>query len=476
MTIMNSSIDEFYKKPVVKQLIFLLIGISIVALQYQHFAIRSGFMEDDSYFYAQIAYNIGINHMSSFDGIHTTSGYHLLWGWILGALSFVVSVITDSKSIHFASFLVLYIYLCINIGSYFGKNLVEKFILFSVPMLLTILMETLILSILLLIFINVFFVRKDESSRLGWLSVFLIPLARIDGVVILALPILYLFSNRETRRLSLQLGGLLCLGAMLHFILMYVTFGNLFSVSSLYKTSAEISLHQIATRNITGYTKLALWPLGPLAALAYYVFLKARRYDYVAISTGAILFLLAHLLANHGFRLWYYIPTYTVLLFLIFQSEGLFKLLSYGIMLFFMFYFYRFLYDYRFLHENNIAWEKQFILELQQTVPPESPIYQIDGAGWTGYFSQRHIINGDGLVNDYDYYELMKDGNLQDYLKDNGIRYVITNSTKYDKNYVGNIIDLNGLTVHSSQAELLIDLPDRVYGYSAFRLFGLKGD
>ena len=45
------------------------------------------FMQDDSYFYLQIAHNIVAGLGSTFNGITPTNGYHPLWLWIVTALS-----------------------------------------------------------------------------------------------------------------------------------------------------------------------------------------------------------------------------------------------------------------------------------------------------------------------------------------------------------------------------------------------------
>ncbi|UEM06455.1 hypothetical protein JL101_013790 [Skermanella rosea] len=60
----------------------------------------NGFVEDDGYFYSRIAYNIGVHHLSSFDGVSVTSGYHLLWGWLLAAISWIAGLVTPSISVH----------------------------------------------------------------------------------------------------------------------------------------------------------------------------------------------------------------------------------------------------------------------------------------------------------------------------------------------------------------------------------------
>ena len=90
----------------------LLLGAVLVTLTYPRIAgFPYGLMEDDSYFYAQIAYNIGTTGRSTLDGIYPTDGYHLLWGGMLAALAWATNLVTDSKDAHLGAFLTLSLWL-----------------------------------------------------------------------------------------------------------------------------------------------------------------------------------------------------------------------------------------------------------------------------------------------------------------------------------------------------------------------------
>ena len=52
----------------------------------------------------------------------------------------------------------------------------------------------------------------------------------------------------------------------------------------------------------------------------------------------------------------------------------------------------------------------------------------IDLTGITGFFSERNIINGDGLINSIDYQEYLNSGNLELYFKEKDIKYYSTYS------------------------------------------------
>src|SRR6267154_3387071 len=64
-------------------------------------------IEDDGFFYAKIAYNIATGHGSTFDGLNVTSGYHLLWAFVLAACSKVLAIFTLDRSYHLAIYVAL---------------------------------------------------------------------------------------------------------------------------------------------------------------------------------------------------------------------------------------------------------------------------------------------------------------------------------------------------------------------------------
>ena len=78
-------------------------------------------LADDAYFYVKIAWNLGRHGMSSFDGIHTTDGYHLLWGWVLGLTSALTGWFTVEPRFHLGAMLWLYFMVCWAIGIWFGR-------------------------------------------------------------------------------------------------------------------------------------------------------------------------------------------------------------------------------------------------------------------------------------------------------------------------------------------------------------------
>lgn len=57
----------------------------------------------------------------------------------------------------------------------------------------------------------------------------------------------------------------------------------------------------------------------------------------------------------------------------------------------------------------------------------DAVIFQRDGAGAVSYFASRHIINGDGLVNNMPYQAMLRSGKLCQYLQEQKVQYLVTN-------------------------------------------------
>jgi hypothetical protein len=98
------------------------------------------------------------------------------------------------------------------------------------------------------------------------------------------------------------------------------------------------------------------------------------------------------------------------------------------------------------IHFNNLEvvdGARDFVDRIKEHVPPGGRIYQIDGSGFTGYFSERSVVNGDGLTNSYEYVRRMRRGELGTMLDEQGICYIITNSAirgEYVVNHGGLVV------------------------------------
>jgi hypothetical protein len=62
---------------------------------------------------------------------------------------------------------------------------------------------------------------------------------------------------------------------------------------------------------------------------------------------------------------------------------------------------------------------------IDANLPPGTRIYQVDNAGIVGYFSNRAVINGDGVINGWEYQRFLREGRLTEYLAAKRVDYVL---------------------------------------------------
>jgi len=281
-------------------LVFLSLLTAVALLPYAA-TVPSVLIEDDGYFYAQIAERIAALGKSTFDGINITSGYHLLWGAVLAVTAKLVLLVSSSKLVMlcgflFVNFLIIYSY----VFSVFERPDARLFVivLSAISSLLT---EASLLVLLLLIFYR-WFLRYEEQEdrqvpgRLVLCSLFLIPLARIDSTAMLLLPLGYYFF--KDRRLFLRLGIPVVLGVIAHFSLMLWYFGKPYTVSSYLKASGM---------TLQLYTNLWGLEIGQtirsglvfaLVAVAAYICWKRRSLPVAVVILSVLAFYGPHLLFN----------------------------------------------------------------------------------------------------------------------------------------------------------------------------------
>lgn len=419
-----------------------------------------GLTYDDAYFYAQIAHNLGHRGLSSFDGINTTSGYHLAWGALLGGLAALIDLFTASKNVHLYLYQVFFAGLAVAGSWRFARSGVERFAFLVLVVMGTLLMETLLLSLLLLAFGELATgTAAERRAGLGRTLVFLVPLVRIDAAVILLVYVAFLAwegERRESVKLALALGA----GVTAQLGTMYLLFGEPWSVSSLIKVSHGSFLGGLAA-SVTGpepgialgyvvrFT-LFLGLMGAVVATWLTVPDLRERRRWIYLALGAAAFASGHI-ATHLMPFWCYLPAYLLALRAITSSgppPRWKRLVLYAVAVLGV----AFLAHKVRIHYKNlevIAGARDFVARLRDHVPSDGRIYQIDGSGFTGYFSRRTVVNGDGLVNSYEYARRLQAGQLAGYLDEQEICFIITNRQRDDDR----IVDFGGLVVTSGDVE-----------------------
>jgi hypothetical protein len=62
---------------------------------------------------------------------------------------------------------------------------------------------------------------------------------------------------------------------------------------------------------------------------------------------------------------------------------------------------------------------------IHERLPDAARVFQVDNAGIVAYFAERAVINGDGLINGWDYQRELRAGRLPEYLAALGVEYLV---------------------------------------------------
>jgi hypothetical protein len=473
----------------------VLSGLAAFPLQEPLTRFPRGLLADDAYFYVKIAWNLGMHHASTFDGIHVTDGYHLAWQSVLAAVSFLAGRFSVIPSVHLGAMLWVYFMMCWAIGIGFGRSRVDALLLFGVGLIFKILMETTLLSLILLaLYANVYLSPRSDTRTGGWGGrpwlLVLIPLVRIDAALIGVLLVLSrLFqpgrpghhaSSRSLKAKAVA-ADLTWLGAgvVLQLAWRLWWFGEWASVSMQIKGSAS-SIGLRLQNNLIGlygsnFISTAIFLF--LFALSIWVAVKRgardRARDLVALSAPAV-FVIVHLAFNNQIAYWYFLPAAYIHIwyFLQFGPPASSRAGWTGraaIALLPLLFVAKWAVDSR-IRAQQIEWSRQFVSDLQRVVPEDEPVFQIDASGWVGWFSGRHVVDGDGLVNDHAYASRLHANQLGGYLHDEGIRYIVQNL--YPRDNI--LIDIAGLRVPMESVDVVIPPPANFPNGTAFGLYRMK--
>ncbi|MDA9868917.1 hypothetical protein N9D67_03585 [Gammaproteobacteria bacterium] len=417
--------------------------------------------------------------MSSFDGLNITSGYHLAWAFFLSIIAKISSLISDSKYFFlFNAFFVSSLLIAITAHRNF-KDPVHKICFFLIIFSTFSLTEVALLTMLCLLVLSHALSNKSLDNKLILFCMFLIPLVRIDAAFFccsVALLSFYFQSPKTALKITLAF----TLGLATQFALMQLIFDSFFSVSSIIKASSS---------SIQNFQSNIVYNLGNSKAMilrsSSYLILNLilisvllknglNRFEaFVIILLPNSLFL--HHFLISGMRSWYWA---TPLALSFFSAVWLSKegyLNRYVVNIFSILFILPALTGFVYSavkYAPDQQYSKQFVMDLNHYASKHGfIIYQIDGSGFTGFFSEQPLINGDGLTNSYDYLNKKNDHDLKYFLRNNKICLIITNMRQTGQ-YV---VNYYGLEVLPQDTEIVISPPDNLNSnYSNFALHKLN--
>lgn len=456
--------DEYYG--LILKTLFISVCIFMII-----YVLLSDFTEiifrvpDDASYYLKIAENYNSGKGFSFDGIHQTNGFQPLWQYMIVALTYVFSTNHEQTM---RMVLILQVILLFISGAFlynFLKNsFTDRVLLVSCIFFIVFVffqsvnaMETALLVFMIsLILYYCNRVKIPETENLNYYFIFgiltgLLILTRLDSVFFAIPAALFLFlkkTRNKERSNNLSIFISFISGAVLivmpYFIYNYSEFGNIIPVSGYLKSSfPEITF----TDKISSLIKYRetyfafmgviylIWYLNNFRSMKDYLYLSG-----LAVMSAGIILLMIYMIffLNWVIFSWYFI-TYSLFVSLAvclpvrflfskknFRLSGIIYLIITMIVALYWgtkaFKFY--LTDQKTLGGNWII-ESYTAAKWVKDNSDTGDIYAMKDAGHFSYFSGRDVINLDGLVNNFDYQEVLRKKELNLYLRKNGVKYIV---------------------------------------------------
>jgi hypothetical protein len=459
----------FKEKSTFKASVLSLILISGILLSFiPPVSFLINYYVDDGFFYLKIANNFANGLGSNFDGINMTNGYHPLWFLILSFWFFLLSLITQNPSPEFLlrfscllHFLLLSLIIFFTYKAYkilFNVNWLYKLFLFAALSMVPLAtrnfgMEVHIIPVLLsaYLWLKAKEFRFNESHTGFKILIFiLIGLTRIENfftVVPVLIGYEVLTGNRKHLLKNILIYSIPCFSAFLLYLFTnFIFFGHFFTISLTIKSSFPniflleninvLRTHAMSEIFIT--SNLLFFIFSTVLIIIRLLWEKKNHSDtklsllLISLSIAYCMYLMLNLIFNKEcIREWYlsgivYISA-AALSTIIQIGKNKIAALTIAITCFFLFYFY----NGRIQSSRNLP-EYEFAKDIQRYVAPDETVFQVDYSGFTGFFSERTIINGDGLVNSFEFYNYMKRNALPEYLSKYNIDYYITFSANID--------------------------------------------
>ncbi|MHC1736433.1 MAG: hypothetical protein AB9882_00315 [Ignavibacteriaceae bacterium] len=414
------------------------------------------FSVDDSYFYIQTAKNFADGYGSTFDKVNYTNGYHPCWFLILALYFYLINIVGNFTPDYLFRFVFLLVVIINLISVKILSNLIENkwklnkltkstiyLFLFPLSLLNIVGLESQLLFMLIIFYYSVRSNAFNVSNGIREiLKVFLmscIILTRLEFLLIFYVPItgyeLIKGQFRYCKKLNkLTLVALPAIVFALYLGFNYYYFNHLITISSYIKLDySTFHLMENLPQPILDpinflFAGFYFFSMIPLIIVKYLLQKKTKLPETEILFgyAGSFVFLLVHFSFNKGgVREWYYIipNAFAVLVLTVWSSQykiirRLLFSLSLIVCIIYFFYFRLFYYN------SDDAYE--YAGRISDLVHEHETIYQVDYSGMISFFSNRKIINGDGLINSFEYYDHIKNKKLDNYFKKHPFNYYST--------------------------------------------------
>lgn len=410
------------------------------------------FAHDDSFFYLKIAGNFSDGLGLTFDGLSKTNGYHPLYMSIASLLfSFlrIAGVTTPETQFRFVCILhVLILHLAALTAYLFFRNQnngTRKFFLFLLLCLPLVFIRDFGLEshfsclIFMLLIYNKF--RKKQHKQIQFLNAFLISLlflSRIDYLWSLVPFLIFadiLTAEKETKKsIMLYDVSTIIIVSGIYFSINLLAFKNPMPVSAVISSSFPYTvfpgnLKALFTDRSYLFNQTArIFFLFASAAILLLRKGKTNENNFVLFALAGVI---AGAVINAAFnkfniREWYMtLPVFISALSLACIYEFRSKTVS-GIIAAFLCLV--FIAAFSVTRAGNFKWNNsyEYAKIIESKTEKKDFIFQFDYSGVVSFFSNRNIVNGDGLVNDFEYYYYLKSGRIPDYIKTKNIGFIST--------------------------------------------------
>ena len=462
------------KKSIIYFFIIFTFGVISVFTPLQ---VMMNFILDDSFFYLKTAMNFVSGLGYTFDGVNVTNGFHPLYFYFIAGLYFIVKLFfTPSPEsflrIIFFIHLVLLLLCQLLILKLYKKEKLKSNYLFT--------------ALLSFFFLITFVYVRDFGIESHFVCLFLIILILIKRIEIIipetkvqtekyiyykSIIYVFLFLSRTDFFLTLIPFVILfdilssdnkiiskstfiqalpvIIIASVYYYTNYIIFGHFETISSkisntfpnivLFENLKELFL--LKDKLVNQFVRMVLF-FGMTGVYLVRYKNKKNPFDLYLIGVffGFVMFLFLHLLINNlSVKIWYLTaPMFLIGVTLPYvfvenpQGPGnLNKFFRYSLITLFALFF---AYTFIFSRISNFKYKTALDYSefLKSHLNNNERVLQVDLSGCIGYFSERAIVNGDGLINSFEYFDALKNKKLFDYLKKYNINYYSTYTIEVD--------------------------------------------
>jgi len=434
---------------------FQFLGNSLMDL-----AVRYIFY-DDGFYYLKIADNLYTRGISSFDGIHSTNGYHPLWLFvsiILRSLSNIenfamLTVILQTLIFSFTGFLLYKLSFVLHADRSCSDPLPMSFLLvpsvivMANPLLILIVVNGLetSLSLFLLIgfFLSVFTIYYSKETSLikhksyhshnkvlislGFITSIGAVLTRLDYVIPVlfslgALTIVRSIKSRKTDRVFLSMTISTISVIILYMLINKLLFDTFTPVSGFVKQEGLFyALFNLEWHGVAGAIASVFWPN------VYFFWLGSFKFILIGITLSCIALVSAYLYTGPISFLW---SIYLIILVIrkmlkksllkaygrIINVSLIVMVISGGLAFNSVLDTFRPKHEWRYDRFAAAQW-------ISDNLPPDTRL----GTWWAGtlgYMAKQPVVNLDGLVNDIRFANILKQCELAKYLIAERIFYI----------------------------------------------------